>query len=86
MFYAITARYIGPTNHRGSRYAVRWGDRRVTVPYDYAARDAGRAAIEHALARAPAFRDQLARMPAGTTFAYGVDHAGTVVAVPAWPV
>lgn len=48
--YAIVASYRGPSNARGSRFLVRFGDRHaVTVPYDYSAPDAGRAAILRAL-------------------------------------
>ena len=33
---AITTRYLGPTNSRGSRIKVTAGDKSMTVPYDYA--------------------------------------------------
>lgn len=47
--YTIRARFHGPTNHRGSRFSVTWGNARVTVPFDYAASRPSDAAIREAL-------------------------------------
>lgn len=33
----LIAKYLGPTNTRGSRITITDGDRRVTVPYDHGA-------------------------------------------------
>jgi hypothetical protein len=81
--YAITARYLGATDHRGSRFVVRWGDLRAIVSYDYAAHDAGKAAIVEALATRPDFADQYLRAGApDIRLAYGTDAAtGATVAV-----
>lgn len=32
---AIECKYVGPTDHRGSRIQARAGDHRLTVPYPY---------------------------------------------------
>jgi hypothetical protein len=48
-FPVIRVRYLGPTNHRGSRYVATLRGVRVTVPYDYAldgSRNAYNAAAE----------------------------------------
>lgn len=54
--YAIRARYLGPTDHRGSRFVVTWGDKRATIPFDYAASRPSEAAIREAL-RSRRFRE-----------------------------
>jgi len=67
--YAIIAKYHGATDHQGARFTVRWDDRRATISYDYAARDAGRAAILEALESARfagAFRSDGATLTFGT--------------------
>ena len=47
----VSTRYYGPTNHRGSRIRVQWGNDKVMVPYDYAAYDARHSAVREALAK-----------------------------------
>jgi hypothetical protein len=34
-YAGVSTKYYGPTNYRGSRIRVVWGDDRVTVPYDH---------------------------------------------------
>ena len=36
---AITTKYLGPTNHNGSRILAKCQAGRLTVPYEYGARD-----------------------------------------------
>ena len=50
-YAGVTTRYYGPTNYRGSRIRVTWGNDRVTVPYDYAARSAHESAVREAMTR-----------------------------------
>lgn len=50
-YAGVTTRYYGPTNYRGSRIRVTWGDDRVTVSYDYAARSAHESAAREAMTR-----------------------------------
>ena len=45
----IRTRYAGPTNTRGSRIIVSWGDRRRVIPFDYAATYPHVAAVSAAL-------------------------------------
>ena len=45
----IRTRYAGPTNTRGPRIIVSWGNRRRVIPYDYAARYPHVAAVSAAL-------------------------------------
>lgn len=47
--FGVYTRYLGPTNHRGSRIKVTLGGRSKTVPYDYSASDAHESAIREAL-------------------------------------
>jgi hypothetical protein len=50
---AIRSRYYGPTDTRGSRFIATNGEKRVTVPYDYAV-----STIENHAAAAQAFLDK----------------------------
>lgn len=53
-FLSVTVRYRGPTNARGARFLVdTLSGRTVTIPYDYDARDAYRAAFEAAAVKDP---------------------------------
>ena len=45
----VSTRYYGPTNYRGSRIRVAWGDDHKTVSYDYAARSAHESAVREVL-------------------------------------
>ena len=45
----VTTRYYGPTNHRGSRIRVQWGNDKLTVPFSYAARNEHVQAVEDAM-------------------------------------
>lgn len=42
----VRARYLGPTEARGSRIQVTWQGRRTRVPFSHAARDAFVHAVE----------------------------------------
>lgn len=49
---AIRTRFAGPTDRSPARWIVTAGGRRLVVPYDYAAGDAGEAQAAQALADA----------------------------------
>ena len=76
--YAIVATYRPATDTRGARFTVRAGTCRATVSYDYAARDAGHAAILEAVRTVPAFepwsrlRLAFGTLPDGATVAVAI--------------
>lgn len=47
----VSTRYYGPTNHRGSRIRVQWGNDRATVSYDYSARSAHESAVREVMTK-----------------------------------
>lgn len=49
---AIRTRFAGPTDHSPARWVVTGGGRRLVVPYDYAAGDAGELQAAQTLADA----------------------------------
>ena len=76
--YALTARYLGPTDHRGSRYIVQDGTRRTVHSYSYESNTPAVAAIrEHvdacnacgALAHVDGYQLRFATLPGGDTVA-----------------
>jgi hypothetical protein len=78
----IIARFLGPTNHRGSRIKATAWRASVTVPYDYAlSQSANHYAAAEALclklsAGEPGFWRTIlgAETPDGTGFAFIIEH------------
>lgn len=71
--YALHARYVGPTDHRGSRIIVRSGHTRTIHPYTYDDTDPWITAMRAHVARVPALADLMAR---GYRLAFGTMPPG----------
>jgi hypothetical protein len=54
---AITTKYIGPTNFRGSRIKASCPAGSITLPYDYAERDGGQSGAVVALIKKLGWQD-----------------------------